>query len=116
MRNCGYFRPETPLVVGDFPCQPNLLWTQKIAGQPVCEQIQLAFLNGELYFRRMSLTKNLLAHPDQFIRRHIGPNADETRAMLALLAQATSTRRAWLWALAGGIVAGLPGKRHAPDT
>jgi glycine dehydrogenase len=33
----------------------------------------------------MSLTKNLLAHPDQFVRRHIGPNAAETGAMLALL-------------------------------
>ena len=33
----------------------------------------------------MSLTQNLLDHPDQFISRHIGPNAAETRAMLALL-------------------------------
>ncbi|MEI7533057.1 MAG: aminomethyl-transferring glycine dehydrogenase [Verrucomicrobiae bacterium] len=33
----------------------------------------------------MSLTENQLAHPDQFIRRHIGPNAAETSAMLALL-------------------------------
>jgi glycine dehydrogenase len=33
----------------------------------------------------MSLTKNFLPHPDQFVRRHIGPNAGETREMLALL-------------------------------
>ncbi len=30
----------------------------------------------------MSLTKNLLAHPDEFRNRHIGPNAAETAAML----------------------------------
>jgi glycine dehydrogenase len=35
----------------------------------------------------MSLPQNILNHPDQFIRRHIGPNTDETRAMLALLGQ-----------------------------
>ena len=33
----------------------------------------------------MSLTQKFLAHPDRFSRRHIGPNADETREMLALL-------------------------------
>ena len=33
----------------------------------------------------MSLTQNFLAHPDQFVRRHIGPNDKETREMLALL-------------------------------
>ncbi len=33
----------------------------------------------------MSLTENLLAHPDQFVRRHIGPNANEANEMLALL-------------------------------
>ena len=33
----------------------------------------------------MSLTEKQLAHPDQFICRHIGPNAAETSAMLALL-------------------------------
>jgi glycine dehydrogenase len=33
----------------------------------------------------MSLTAKSLAHPDQFVRRHIGPNAAETSAMLALL-------------------------------
>ena len=33
----------------------------------------------------MSLTENLPDHPDQFVRRHIGPNAAETGAMLALL-------------------------------
>ena len=35
----------------------------------------------------MSLTENLPAHPDPFSHRHIGPNAAETRAMLALLGQ-----------------------------
>src|SRR5882724_9331278 len=33
----------------------------------------------------MSLTENHLAHPDQFVHRHIGPNTNETGAMLALL-------------------------------
>jgi len=33
----------------------------------------------------MSLTQIILSHPDQFIRRHIGPNAAETGAMTALL-------------------------------
>jgi len=33
----------------------------------------------------MSLTPNLLESPDPFVRRHIGPNALETGAMLALL-------------------------------
>jgi len=33
----------------------------------------------------MDLTENNLAHPDQFVRRHIGPNAAETSEMLALL-------------------------------
>ena len=33
----------------------------------------------------MSLTQNLLSHPDQFVYRHIGPNAAETGEMLALL-------------------------------
>jgi glycine dehydrogenase len=31
----------------------------------------------------MALTDNLTASPDPFIRRHIGPNADDTREMLA---------------------------------
>jgi hypothetical protein len=43
MRNCGYFWPKTPLVVAVLSCQPNQLWMQKIAIQPICEQIQLAF-------------------------------------------------------------------------
>jgi hypothetical protein len=43
MRNCGYFWQKTPLVVAFYTCQPNPLWMQKIATQPVCEQIQLAF-------------------------------------------------------------------------
>src|SRR5208282_1411406 len=34
-----------------------------------------------LYFPRMALTE----HPDPFVRRHIGPNANEAREMLALL-------------------------------
>ena len=33
----------------------------------------------------MALTENLLTHPDQFVRRHIGPNAAETGEMLASL-------------------------------
>jgi glycine dehydrogenase len=33
----------------------------------------------------MSLTEKSLSHPDQFVRRHIGPNAAETAAMLTLL-------------------------------
>ncbi len=33
----------------------------------------------------MSLTENQLAHPDQFVRRHIGPSAEETAEMLKLL-------------------------------
>jgi len=32
---------------------------------------------------------HLLPHPDQFVRRHIGPNATETSAMLALLGHPT---------------------------
>jgi glycine dehydrogenase len=33
----------------------------------------------------MDLTANNFTHPDQFVRRHIGPNAAETSAMLVLL-------------------------------
>ena len=33
----------------------------------------------------MALTENPTDHPDKFVRRHIGPNADETREMLAQL-------------------------------
>jgi len=33
----------------------------------------------------MDSTENFFTHPDQFVRRHIGPNAEETKAMLALL-------------------------------
>jgi glycine dehydrogenase len=33
----------------------------------------------------MDSTEKNFAHPDQFVRRHIGPNAPETGAMLALL-------------------------------
>src|SRR5664280_199136 len=33
----------------------------------------------------MDLTANNFTHPDQFVRRHIGPNAAETSAMLAFL-------------------------------
>jgi len=33
----------------------------------------------------MVLTENPLSHPDQFVRRHNGPNASETGEMLALL-------------------------------
>src|SRR5882757_5571680 len=41
----------------------------------------------------MSISENAaadpLAHPDQFVRRHIGPNAAETSEMLTLLGQKT---------------------------
>jgi len=33
----------------------------------------------------MDLTGSFLKHPDQFVRRHIGPNADETNKMLEFL-------------------------------
>ncbi len=33
----------------------------------------------------MALTENPTDHPDKFVRRHIGPNASETREMLAQL-------------------------------
>jgi glycine dehydrogenase len=33
----------------------------------------------------MALTENPTDHPDKFVRRHIGPNANETREMLALV-------------------------------
>jgi glycine dehydrogenase len=33
----------------------------------------------------MALTENPTDHPDKFVRRHIGPNANETREMLAQL-------------------------------
>ena len=33
----------------------------------------------------MSLTENFLKHPDEFVRRHIGPNSKEAGEMLALL-------------------------------
>jgi glycine dehydrogenase len=33
----------------------------------------------------MSLTENSIAHPDQFVRRHIGPNANDEAEMLAHL-------------------------------
>jgi glycine dehydrogenase len=33
----------------------------------------------------MALTENPTDHPDKFVRRHIGPNANETREMLALI-------------------------------
>ena len=37
----------------------------------------------------MDFTTNLLSHPDQFVRRHIGPNASETAEMLAQLGHKT---------------------------
>jgi glycine dehydrogenase len=54
-------------------------------GLPEEKQMELAFCAGELYFSQMALTENLLPHPDQFVRRHIGPNANEAGEMLALL-------------------------------
>jgi glycine dehydrogenase len=46
---------------------------------------QLAFCARELYFLPMDLTDGFLKHPDEFVHRHIGPNAAETGEMLALL-------------------------------
>jgi glycine dehydrogenase len=61
-------------------------------------QIQLAFSSREPYFPRMVLTESVSeplkqnqspdatgmpAHPDQFVHRHIGPNAAEAGEMLA---------------------------------
>ena len=60
-------------------------WELRCALIVVCIQIHLAFFRRELYFFRMALTENLLSHPDQFVRRHNGPNATETSEMLALL-------------------------------
>jgi glycine dehydrogenase len=45
----------------------------------------IGFFADSRYFGRMSLTQNFLAHSDQFVRRHIGPNDKETGEMLALL-------------------------------
>src|SRR3984957_18326493 len=45
----------------------------------------IGFFADSRYFGRMSLTQNFLLHPDQFVRRHIGPNDKEAREMLALL-------------------------------
>ena len=39
----------------------------------------------ELYFPQMDLTEGFLKHPDQFVRRHIGPNVKDAGEMLALL-------------------------------
>ncbi len=33
----------------------------------------------------MAVTQNSTAHPDEFVRRHVGPNAREAKEMLALL-------------------------------
>ena len=49
------------------------------------KQMKLAFCGGELYFSRMAFDENLLPHPDQFVRRHIGPNANDAKEMLAQL-------------------------------
>jgi glycine dehydrogenase len=57
-------------------------------------QIHLALLRTKTIFPPMNFSENLslpkpnanpLAHPDQFVRRHIGPNAAETQEMLNLL-------------------------------
>jgi len=37
----------------------------------------------------MDSTDSFLKHPDQFVRRHIGPNADDKTEMLALLGHKT---------------------------
>ena len=54
-------------------------------------QIQLAMPPAKLNLPAMSLSETqkqdseILAHPDKFLRRHIGPNADETAEMLKIL-------------------------------
>ena len=50
-------------------------------------------------------TENPFAHPDHFVRRHIGPNASETTAMLAALGHAN---------LDALIAAAVPGKIRQP--
>ena len=50
-------------------------------------------------------TGNSFAHPDHFVRRHIGPNASETTAMLAALSHAN---------LDALIAAAVPGKIRQP--
>jgi glycine cleavage system P protein (glycine dehydrogenase) len=45
----------------------------------------LAFCLCQFYSGAMSLTEKFLPHPDQFVRRHIGPNANDAKEMLALL-------------------------------
>ncbi len=55
------------------------------APAPLARPNPLAFSLRGLYFARMSLTQNFPEDSDQFVRRHIGPNADETREMLGLL-------------------------------
>jgi glycine cleavage system P protein (glycine dehydrogenase) len=47
--------------------------------------LRLAFCVSKLYFPRMVLTENQLAHPDHFVHRHIGPNLDDAKEMLARL-------------------------------
>ncbi len=62
--------------------KPPLLWIH---------QFQLALPPAKSNFPGMldsgikSFSSDPLAHPDQFVRRHIGPNATETAAMLKLL-------------------------------
>jgi glycine dehydrogenase len=48
-------------------------------------KIQLAFFARKPYFIPMDLTQGFVKHPDQFVRRHIGPNAAETSEMISLL-------------------------------
>src|SRR5277367_2595747 len=48
-------------------------------------KIQLAFYARKPYFLPMDLTESFLKHPDEFVRRHIGPRTNDEIEMLAFL-------------------------------
>src|SRR6185369_4605171 len=74
---------------------------------PLRHPNRTCFAGGETYFPRMAVLEmtndstkakpsgtstqaaDALAHPDRFARRHIGPNAEQTRQMLGLLGRAS---------------------------
>jgi glycine dehydrogenase len=90
---------RTDIVFNDFAREcPVLFSSLRFLRFLLLKQIQLAFRAGEPYFPRMVLTESvsepskkvepsdasqLPAHPDQFVRRHIGPNPAEAGEMLA---------------------------------
>jgi glycine dehydrogenase len=61
------------------------IYRTQIPTHPFLGAVPTGFFTAKLYFDRMSLTSNFLSHPDQFVRRHIGPNSAEAAEMLALL-------------------------------